>query len=163
MIPALLVLDPQNDFFEVDNPSLTDFQATVPIINLAIAIFREHQWLVIFVQHTSPKKPIDSYTWAINAQFDCRLEDTRLSKSHSNAFWNTELDSLLQAYRVDFVLVSGYIAELCVLSTLRGALERGYRAAILEQAIASLDQRYTQFTMEISPHLTLAELKAYAN
>ena len=63
---------------------------------------------------------------------------------------------------MDFVVVAGYIAEYCVLSTLRGALERGYRGAILYQAIASLDSRYTRFTVEISPHIALVDLKANA-
>lgn len=71
-----------------------------------------------------------------------------------------ELDSILQGYHVDFVVVSGYVAEYCVLSTLRGALERGFRGEILEQSIASLDNRYTQITLEISPHITLDEVKA---
>lgn len=49
MRPALLILDPQNDFFEADNPNLTEFLATVSIINSAISIFREHHWPIIFV------------------------------------------------------------------------------------------------------------------
>lgn len=161
--PALLVIDPQNDFFAGENPNLAEFQATVPIINSTIAVFRDHRWPIIFVQHTSRKKLVGSQAWAISEQFDFRSNDVQLSKTHYNSFWNTELDSLLKSYRVDFVVISGYIAEYCVLATLRGALERGYRGAILEKSIASLNSRYTQFTMEISPHIDLDELEANAN
>ena len=163
MRPALLVLDPQNDFFETDNPNLAEFQATVPVINAASALFRQRQWPIVFVQHTSHRKPAGSYAWDIHAQFACERDDTRLSKTHYNAFWNTELDSLLQDSGVDYVVVSGYMAEYCVLSTLRGAQERGYRAAVLEQAIASLDSRHTQFMLELSPHISLSDLIANAH
>lgn len=158
MKPALLVLDPQNDFFESDNPNLAGFQASVPTINSAIAIFRERGWPVVFIQHTSKDKPAGSHAWEIYERFDHQPGDTRLSKTRHNAFWDTELDQLLKSHQVDFVLVSGYVAEYCVLSTLRGALERSYRGAILEGCIASLEERYTRFTLDISPHISLVEL-----
>jgi nicotinamidase-related amidase len=159
MKPALLILDPQNDFFGDDNPNLTEFQATVPTINAAIALFRQCGWPVVFVQHSSASKPAGSHAWAIHEQFDCGPDGTRLSKRHYNAFWETELDALLQSDGVDFVVVSGYVAEFCVLSTVRGALERGYRSAILADGIAGMNGRYTQFTLALSPRITLAELE----
>lgn len=57
------------------------------------------------------------------------------------------------------MVVSGYVAEFCVLSTLRGGLERGYRSAILADGIAGMNGRYTQFTLELSPRIALAELE----
>ena len=58
MKPALLVVDPQNDFFESDNPNLVEFQRVLPTINSAISIFKKQGWLVIFIQHTSSKKAL---------------------------------------------------------------------------------------------------------
>lgn len=86
MKPALPVLDPQNDFFGDDNPNLAAFQTAVPTINAALAFFRQRRWPVVFVQHSSVDKPAGSYAWAINEQFDCRPDDTRLSKRHDTAF-----------------------------------------------------------------------------
>ena len=158
MKPALLVIDPQNDFFVGDNPNLAEFRATIPVINAAIALFRTNDWPIVFMQHTSPDKPVGSYAWAISRLFDCQLGDTQLSKTYYNSFWNTKLDEILQADEIDFVVVCGYVAEYCVLSTLRGALERGFRSAILEQSIASLNDQYTQFIWDISPHITFDDL-----
>jgi len=159
MKTALLILDPQNDFFGDDNPNLAEFQMAVPTINAAIALFRQRRWPVVFVQHSSADKPAGSYAWAIHEQFDCRPDDIRLSKRHYNAFWETELDALLQSDGVDLVVVAGYVAEFCVLSTARGALERGYRSAILTEGIAWMNGRYTQFTLALSSRITLAELE----
>ena len=46
-----------------------------------------------------------------------------------------------------------------MLSTLRGAKERGYQAVLLEGGIAGYDDRYTQFTLEISPRVSLEALR----
>jgi nicotinamidase-related amidase len=42
------------------------------------------------------------------------------------------------------VIVFGHVAEFCVLSTVRGTLERGYRSPILEDAIADLAELTTR-------------------
>jgi nicotinamidase-related amidase len=160
MKPVLLIIDPQNDFFSASNPNAGAFEATIPVINQAIALFRERGWSIVFVQHTSNRLPARSQPWLIDERFDCRPTDTRIFKTTGNAFWNTGLDSLLRSIRIDTVVISGYIAEQCVLSTLRGAEERGYQAVLLEGGIAGMDDRYTQFTMEISNRISAEGLLA---
>lgn len=157
---ALLVLDPQNDFFEEGNPNLGEFQATIPVVNRALQLFHERGLPVIILQHTSPRKPAGSHAWEIHPSFACQPDDIRLIKERENAFWNSDLDATLIKHQVDSVIISGYLAERCVLSTLRGALERSYIGAILDGAISSLDNRFTRFTLEISPHLSMDELEA---
>ena len=157
---ALLVLDPQNDFFEEGNPNIGGFRATIPVVNRALQLFHERGLPVVILQHTSLKKPAGSPAWQIHPSFACRPDDIRLIKKHENAFWDSELDATLKKQQVESVIIAGYLAERCVLSTLRGALERSYRGAVLEGGIASLDNRFTRFTLEISPHLSLDELQA---
>ena len=153
MNAALLVIDAQNDFFAADNPNLAAFEATVAVVNAAIAHFRAAAAPPLFIQHTSEGRPVGSQRWAIFDRFDCRPVDTRMNKTAQNAFWNTGLDALLRSPRVDRVVIAGF---------LRGAQERGYDAVLLEGGIASLDDRYTQFVLEISPRLSLDALKAGA-
>jgi nicotinamidase-related amidase len=156
---ALLILDPQNDFFEEDNPNLTAFQATVSVINAAINIFREQDWPIIFIQHTSQRKQVGSEIWKIHPAFNYQELDTSINKTHYSAFWNTDLELILREKQINSVIVCGYMSEYCVLSTLRAAMERGFDATILDGSIASLDDRFTQFTLEISPKIGLDELK----
>lgn len=155
---ALLILDPQNDFFEEDNPNLSAFQATIPVINAAIATFRDQGWPIIFIQHTSKRKPEGSDIWKIHPQFNHHPDDICLIKAHSSAFWQTDLETILKEQQVESVIVCGFMSEFCVLSTLRAAQERGFDAAILDGSIASLDDHYTQFTLEISPTIALEKL-----
>ena len=159
MNTALVILDAQNDFFTAENPNLAAFEAAVPIINAAIAHFRAASGGPIFVQHTSERKPAGSQPWAIHERFDCRPIDVRFNKTTENAFWNTGLDALLRSQRVGLVVVAGFVSERCVLSTVRGAVERGYEAALLEGGIAGFDDRYTQFVLEISPSVSLDALR----
>ena len=159
MRPALLILDPQNDFYENDNPNLVEFQHVIPTINAVIAAFRKRKLPIVFVQHTSRKKLQDTYPWEIFKEFNCYPEDTRLSKSYSNAFWKSELDTYLKYLRVDFVVIAGFVAEYCVLSTYRGARERGYQVTILQDAIASVDDNQrTKFVIDISNNISLSAL-----
>lgn len=162
MNPVLLILDVQNDFFEAGNPNLPAFEAAVPVINEAIGLFRAANWPIVFVQHTSDSKPSGSQAWAISDRLDCRPIDARMNKTAESAFWNTGLDSLLRSQRIGTVIVAGFIAERCVLSTLRGAAERGYQALLLDGGIAGFDDRYTQFTLDISPVISLDSLRVEA-
>lgn len=156
---ALLILDPQNDFFGNDNPNLNAFLASIPVINQAISLFRAAEWPVIFIQHTSKRKPEGSEIWKIHPAFNCQDVDIRINKTHFSAFWNTDLEMILRKKQVDSIVVCGYMSEYCVLSTLRAAMERGFDAAILDGSIASLEDRFTRFTLEISPTLSLEDLK----
>jgi len=160
MNTALLILDAQNDFFAADNPNLAAFEAAAPVINAAIAHFRAAGGGPIFVQHTAERKPAGSQPWAVNDRFDCRPIDVRFNKTTENAFWNTGLDALLRSQRMGRIIIAGFVAERGVLSTLRGAAERGYQAMLLEGAIASFDDRYAQFTLEISPRVSVEALRA---
>ncbi len=158
MKTALLVLDAQNDFFDDDNPNLPAFNRAVATINSAIALFREHGLPVVFAQDTSARKRAGTRAWEIYSRVDCRDGDVRICKANSNAFWRSELEAVLQQNGVRSILVAGFLAEYCVLSTLRGGSERGFETAILKEGIASLDDRRTEFVREISPGITLEEL-----
>ncbi len=159
MRPALLVVNPQTGFFEDDNGNPTEFRRVLPKVNAAIAFFRKQRWPVIFLQHISANKPVGSQAWSIYAGFDCRREDVQLNKAYANAFWQTELDQRLRALGVDYVVVAGLIAEQCVLSTYRGARERNYRAAILQDGIAGSKHDDARFVYDISTTVTLSELQ----
>lgn len=160
MNPALLVIDPQNDFFDSDNPNLVEFQRVLPTINSAIAFFKKQGWLIVFIQHTSSKKKPGTHAWEIYEGFNGVAESSKISKKYPNSFWRTKLYSLLKSAQVDFVVIAGFCSEHCVLSTLRGAYERGYKGVILRDGIASLDDKYTSFILNISKNFSLDEVLA---
>ena len=160
MRPALLVLDPQNDFFEAGNSNLAEFERAVLVINTAAALFREHNCPVVFVQHTSARKPPGSHEWGIYEGFDCNPDDARLNKTHQNAFEHSGLDLLLSSHDVTFVVLSGFELEHCVLASYHEALGRDYQAALLGGGIAGRDNARTDAVVRGCRMVTLEDLHA---
>ena len=54
-----------------------------------------------------------------------------------SAFENTELDALLRERDIEYLLIAGVTTEVCVSSTLRTAVDRGYRCTTISDACAS--------------------------
>jgi nicotinamidase-related amidase len=57
-----------------------------------------------------------------------------------NAFWETELDTILKREGVDCLIISGFAVEHCVLFTYNGAIERGYHAFLLQHGLAGMEE-----------------------
>ncbi len=159
MKPLLLVVDVQNGFFGDDNPNLPAFYDAVEVINSAIALFRAQNLPIAFVQHISARKVPGTPAYALYDKLDYHPDDPKVSKRHHDAFWQTDLHDVLQQLQADYAVVVGFYAEFCVLSSYRGALARGYEAAILQGATASLDSQRTQFTLDICNTITFGELR----
>jgi nicotinamidase-related amidase len=63
-------------------------------------------------------------------RFGARIEDI-VGRHGFNAFRSTELDDLLRSRGVRDVFVAGALTSLCVDSTVRSALEQGYRTSVI--------------------------------
>jgi nicotinamidase-related amidase len=58
-------------------------------------------------------------------------------KRRTDAFGSRALEAWLEAHGVDEVILAGVDAAYCVTMTARGALQRGYRVTVVEDAVAS--------------------------
>jgi len=130
-------------------------ESALPIINKAVALFRSEGLPIAHIQHASSKKPEGSESWMIYEGVDTTDSDFHISKSFLDAFWQTQLDSHLSSLDVKALIVCGFLSEHCVLSTYRGAIQRGYRARVLEGGIASLSDEMTEFTLRLCEHVSL--------
>ncbi len=63
----------------------------------------------------------------------------RVVKSKPNAFAGTDLHDQLQALGRNELIVAGFMTHLCVSSTVRAALDFGYRCTIVGDAVATRD------------------------
>ncbi len=77
-------------------------------------------------------------------------EDLHIHKKYENSFNKTSLGNKLLEYGVDTVVVTGFCAEHCVLSTYRGAEDLDLTAIVLRGAIASGNPKYLRFVEAIS-------------
>ncbi|MBF0787842.1 MULTISPECIES: cysteine hydrolase family protein [unclassified Streptococcus] len=77
-------------------------------------------------------------------------DDTRvfwIDKSHYSAFSGTDLDIRLRERRVDTVVLTGVLTDICVLHTAIDAYNLGYRIEIVASAVASLTEERHQFAL----------------
>ncbi len=138
MKAALLVVDMQRLFLDHQKDAL-NVPNTCEYINCVRDLFRRQEQVIVYI------KDIESRTADNESQLDFVNElqiapsDHIIEKLHGNAFWETSLHKDLQKAGVNFVMVPGFSAEHCVLATYLGALERGYKTAILQQGVTSVN------------------------
>jgi nicotinamidase-related amidase len=68
-----------------------------------------------------------------------RATETVIDKPGYSAFSRTALQQNLEARRIDTLIITGVTTEVCVSSTLRDAIDRGYRCLTVGDACASSD------------------------
>jgi nicotinamidase-related amidase len=135
---ALLIIDMQKQF-KKECSDIKQFDKSIEYINEVSHFFRKNSLPIVVIQDNE----------ALNSEnngFDCVdnlvLSDTDLKiyKNYNNAFWKTDLNSILKENEVDCVIVSGFAAEHCALFTYNGAKERGYQAFLLQNGISGINE-----------------------
>ena len=72
-----------------------------------------------------------------------------LSKPGKGAFYNTNLESLLQEKEITHLLFTGVTTEVCVQTTMREANDRGFECLLIEDATESYFPEFKQATLEM--------------
>nr|WP_312578124.1 isochorismatase family cysteine hydrolase [Sedimentibacter sp.] len=134
---ALLIVDMQKNCKE-GTPCKASFEKAVEYINEISQYFRREKHPVVIIQDTEAGGPETDGFKCVD-KLIISDNDFFVQKSFSNAFWETELDTILKNEGVDCVIVSGFAAEYCVLFTYNGAVERGYNTFLLQNGIAGFN------------------------
>lgn len=72
-----------------------------------------------------------------------------IPKPGKGAFYQTELQSHLQAKGITHLIFAGVTTEVCVQTTMREANDRGYECLLVEDATASYFPEFKQVTLEM--------------
>ena len=161
MKPALLIVDVQKAFFARDPVTTQSLEMAVEEINAAIALFREKQLPVICVQH------VDEDGGLIPGEDGFELpdglnvldSDLHIHKTYGNSFNKTPLEEELRGLDVDTVIITGFCAEYCVLSTCRGAKDLDLTPILLRDSLASGVPENIRFVESISDVISYGALK----
>lgn len=158
---ALIVVDMQKDFIEAGRPLPADGGLKIiPNVNRLISVARSQSWPVIFTHETH--RP-DLSDYGIELEFDPRhCEETTdgpeladgiaaieadrhiWSKRRYDAFFGTELDTLLRSLGVKNLFVCGVDTDICVLSTVCTARNLDYRVVVVSDCCAGSTERAHQ-------------------
>ena len=156
---ALMVIDMQKEFYVGQTKEQMD-RAT-EYINGVIPMFEEKGLPIIWVQDVDEGDGVvpgtDGFEF-IDA-LTPKPDAIRIHKTYGNSFNKTDVDKILKENGVDTVVMTGFCAEFCVLSTYRGAKDLDYFPVILKNGIASTQEDRKQFVEDISDTITYGVLE----
>ena len=161
MKPALLVIDIQNEFFNLNQACSDSLKSAIEYINAAINLFREKNLPIVVIQHKSAEQGLEPGKSGFDVPESVKLEpqDIRIVKTYGNSFTKTGLAEKLRELRVDTVIVTGFCAEYCVLSTYRGAQDFDFTPIMLKDSLASENAEHIRFVEEITEIISYGALK----
>jgi nicotinamidase-related amidase len=162
MKPALLVIDVQNAYFPPGSSEAQSLAGALDTLNAAIDLFRQKGLPVVCVQQLDDEQKIvpGDAAFEVPAGLHILPSDLHIHKTFSSSFTKTALEAELDRLDVDTVIVSGFCAEYCVLSTYRGARELGLTPIMLRGALVSGVPENIRFVENISEVISFGALKA---
>ncbi len=158
---ALLVVDVQKAFFKFSPATAQSLTEAIEYINAAITLFREKNLPVITIQHVDEDENIVPGTegFELPDELNVLSTDLHIHKTYGNSFNQTPLADELRKRDVDIVIITGFCAEYCVLSTYRGAEDLDLTPVILRGSLASVVPENIKFVESISDIISYGALK----
>lgn len=161
MKPALLVIDVQKRFFEFSPVTAKSLNNAIEYINAAISLFREKNLPIISVQHIEEADNLVPGVEGFELPESLAIlpADPHIHKTYGNAFNQTPLMGILRDLGVDTVIISGFCAEYCVLSTCRGAEDVDLTPVILRGSLASSTPENIRFVEAVNEVISYGALQ----
>ena len=162
MKPALLVIDIQKDFFTINQVCSDSLKSAIDYVNAAIDLFRKKNLPIVAIQHKNEEKGLVPGNPNFDMPESVKVEnqDIHIVKTYGNSFTKTGLTEKLKALGVDTVILTGFCAEFCVLSTYMGAQDYDFTPIILKGSLASDNTEHIRFVEEIAETISFGALKA---
>ncbi len=157
---ALLVIDMQEQFFKMGTVVEKSLNDAVEYINAAIEYSRENDIPVIAIEHMDKEDGLVPGSAGFSTHHSIKLEesDLRITKEAGSGFYNTNLTEKLKEMDVESVIITGFCAEYCVLSTTRGAADSGFKPIILRNSLASFNPENIEFVEKINDVISFGAL-----
>ena len=155
---GLMILDLQKEYYKgYTKESMDD---AVDYINEVIPYFRKMNWPIIWIQDINEEDGV--ILGAESFEFIDSLKpeegDYRIHKSYSNSFNKTDLTDILKKHSIETVVLSGFCAEYCVLSTYHGAQDHDFTPIMLQNGLASLNKDNLHFVERICDQVSYTML-----
>jgi nicotinamidase-related amidase len=174
---AFIIVDMQNDFVRKNSPLwVEDALKTVNPIKEVISQFRAASRPVIFTRFVAGPQETLLWTWSpqirppvncckigfvryyddIDAERECiavvdelapEPGDPVVDKFGYGAFFRTNLPDILNAHKIDTVVVCGTVTQICVEETAREAFHHGLKTIVLSDCVSSFDPELHQATL----------------
>jgi len=162
---ALLIIDIQNDYFPGGILTLDGADVAAEKTSQLLNVFREQKLPIVYIQHENIKPGTGlmlpgSLGQKINDSVEPEKSEPCFTKHYPNAFWQTELETYLKGLNIQHLIIVGMMTHMCVSSTARAAMERGFLTTIIQDACATRAIEFdgTLISAETIHKTALAEL-----
>lgn len=143
MKDALIIIDVQNDYFPGGaNELYKPLEAEDKIIEL-IKESRRIGRKIVYIQHFNPADDYFFLEGTYGAEISDRIkpepEDKVIVKYYPNSFLETELDDYLKSIDAEELIICGMMTHMCVDTTVRAAMDYGYKVKLVADACTTMD------------------------
>ncbi len=162
--PALIIVDVQKAFDDKKWGKRNNLQAEENIKRI-LKIWREKEWPVIHIQHTSDSP--SSLFYPLNKGFEIKeivkpiRGEVVINKKVNSSFIGTNLEEHLKDNNITTVAITVLTTPHCVSTTARMSGNLGFKAYLVSDATAAFglkDQNGKYYDPEIIHHVSLATL-----
>ncbi len=156
---ALLVIDMLNDFILDDAPlQVPGGKDIIPCIAKQIEKAREQGIPILYPCDAHAEDDAEFKIWPPHAvkgtkgaevvdELRPAPSDIVIPKTRYNSFYKTDLDQRLGSLRVDKLIVTGVVTEICILYTAADAIMRGYEVEVPDGCTMSLNDEDGRFAL----------------
>ncbi len=153
---ALVVVDMQRFFLDPASPSFTcGGLAILPSLKKLIQSYREHNLPVIYTRHVHHPGLLDAgimgWWWEgmclegspeseVAPEIAPLPGEKEVLKHRYSAFYNTDLETILRCLKVEDLVITGIMTNMCCESTARDAYFRDYRVFFLADGTGSITE-----------------------
>jgi nicotinamidase-related amidase len=139
---SLIVIDLQNGVCFNGLHQIEDLDQVINTINQRIQCYREANKPIIFVQHRDEDLIPNSYAWQLISALDATNSDYYVQKTHANAFFHTNLQTVLEENTVKTLEICGAQTQYCVDTTVKMAHGLGYQLQMCKGITTTYDNQY---------------------
>ncbi|ASW01705.1 cysteine hydrolase family protein [Paraburkholderia aromaticivorans] len=132
---ALIVIDLQNGVVA----GAYRRQEVLRAVNVLVERARRANLPLVWVRHCDEELVAGSDAWQIVDELSPAPGEAIIEKSYRDAFESTDLEQVLSTLGVGKLIVTGAQTDMCIRSTLHGALARGYDATLVGDAHTTVD------------------------
>ncbi|MGN7864142.1 cysteine hydrolase family protein [Chryseobacterium sp. 22458] len=152
---ALLIIDVQNDYFPGGKMTLEKAEEAGQNTKKVLEYFRQKQLPVVHILHISTNEGATFFLPGtsgaeISPLVSPQAGEKVITKHFPNSFRETDLLEYLKSEKIENLIITGMMTDVCVESTTRAAFDFGFNTTIIGDATATKDRELNGETVKAS-------------